>query len=220
VNDLLKWERALEDGRVVSPSSVKLMHASTTLAGGTEVGYGLGTRLGETAGRRKLGHTGGGTSNKAVLARYPDDDVTIAVLLNTEAYNARVTAMEVESAVARLLFGAPEQAPPPTLSAEQLRRYAGAYDETGRKTRIVLDPQQQRLTAGGFGPLLPEGGDAFVDEDDPGVSLRFVTSGDRVVGYERRHEGWFVEYGRRAGDVSPDERPAPRPRGRRQRRAS
>ena len=55
-------------------------------------GYGLGTRLGDTAGHRKLGHTGGGTSNKAVLARYPDDDVTIAVLLNTEAYNARVTA--------------------------------------------------------------------------------------------------------------------------------
>jgi CubicO group peptidase (beta-lactamase class C family) len=220
VTDLLKWERALEEGRVISPASLALMRASTVLAGGTEIGYGLGTRLGDTAGHRKLGHTGGGTSNKAVLARYPDDDVTIAVLLNTEAYNARVTAMEIESAVARALFGVPEPAAPPTLTAEQLARYAGAYDETGRMTRIVVDPRQQRLTAGRFGPLLPEGGDAFVDEDDPGVSLRFVTSGDRVVGYVRRHEGWFVEYGRRVGDASAvPERPA-RPRGRRSRRAS
>jgi CubicO group peptidase (beta-lactamase class C family) len=220
VSDLVKWERALEDGRVITPASLKLMRASTTLAGGTEIGYGLGTRLGDTAGHRKLGHTGGGTSNKAVLARYPDDDVTIAVLLNTEAYNARVTAMEIESGVARLLFGVPGPAAPATLSVEQLARYSGAYDETGRVTRIVLDPQQPRLTAGGFGPLLPEGGDAFVDEDDPGVSLRFVSSGDRVVGYERRHEGWFVEYGRRTGDASAaDERPARRSRGRRHRRA-
>ena len=217
VTDLLKWERALEEGRVISPASLNAMRASTTLAGGTEIGYGLGTRLGDTAGHRKLGHTGGGTSNKAVLARYPDDDVTIVVLLNTEAYKARVTAMEIESGVARLLFGLPEQAPPATLSVEQLGRYSGAYDETGRITRVVLDPKQPRLTAGGFGPLLPEGGDAFVDEDDPSVGLRFVTSGDRVVGYVRSHEGWFVEYGRRVGDASAaDERPARRSRGRRQ----
>jgi CubicO group peptidase (beta-lactamase class C family) len=220
VADLLKWERALEAGRVVSPASLRLMRASTRLAGGTEVGYGLGTRLGDTAGHRKLGHTGGGTSNKAVLARYAEDDVTIAVLLNTEAYNARVTAMEIESGVARLLFGLPALAAPPTLTVDQLRRYAGAYDETGRVTRVVLDTKQQRLTAGGFGPLLPEGGDAFVDEDDPGVSLRFVTSGDTVVGYERRHEGWFVEYGRRVGDVPDDEPPPRRARGRRHRRAN
>ncbi|HET8645415.1 MAG TPA: serine hydrolase domain-containing protein, partial [Vicinamibacteria bacterium] len=222
VNDLLRFVRALEEGRVVSPASLQVMRAAAMLPGGVEIGYGLGTRMGETAGRRKLGHTGGGTSNKAVLARYPQDDVTIAVLLNTEAYEARVTAMELEAAVARLLFGAPEAPVPASVPVEQLRRYAGTYDETGRVTRVTVDAEGHRLAAGGFGPLLPEGGDAFVDADDPGVSLRFVTRDAVVIGYMRRHEGWFVDFGRRIGDaemvVEKPKASRPARRGRRHRR--
>jgi hypothetical protein len=192
------------------------MRTPTTVAGGVEIGYGLGTRLGDTAGHRKLGHTGGGTSNKAVLARYPDDDVMIAVLLNTEAYGARVLAMELESAVARVLFKVPDSPPPAAaVPAEQLRRYTGTYSETRHVTRVVVDASSQHLTAGGLGPLLPEGGDAFVDQDDPGVSLRFVVSGERVLGFTRRHEGWFVAFGRRTGEAG--SAPVSRPRVRHRR---
>jgi CubicO group peptidase (beta-lactamase class C family) len=223
VNDLLRWERALEEGRVIAAADVAAMRTPTTLTGGVPIGYGLGTRMGDTAGHRKLGHTGGGTSNKAVLARYPDDGVLIAVLLNTEAYEARVTAMELEAAIARLLFGVPDQPQPAVVPPEQLRRYTGVYRETSRMTSVVMDAQNQRLTAAGFGPLVPEGGDAFVDEDDPGVSLRFILSGDRVQGFERRHEGWFVNFGRRVGDAgsaAPEkQKPRSRGRARRHRRA-
>lgn len=220
VNDLLRWERALEEGRVISPQDVQAMRTPTTLAGGVPIGYGLGTRIGDTAGHRKLGHTGGGTSNKAVLARYPDDGVLIAVLFNTEAYEARVTPMELEAAIARLLFHVPDQPQPASVPPDQLRRYTGVYRETGRMTAVVLDTANQRLTAAGFGPLLPEGGDAFVDEHDPGVSLRFVGAGERVQGFERRHEGWFVNFGRRVGDADSAAavKPKPRARTRRHRR--
>jgi CubicO group peptidase (beta-lactamase class C family) len=219
VNDLLRWDQALQEGRVISQSSVEAMRRPALLPGGVAVGYGLGTRMGETAGHRKLGHTGGGTSNKAVLARYPDDGATIAVLLNTEAYNARVTAMEIEDRVARALLALPEApATDVTVLVEQLQRYTGAYNELGRTTRVVVEPGTQRLTAGGFGPLLPQGGDAFVDADDPGVGLRFLVDGERVTGYLRLHDGWFVEFGRRMGDASLlPERPA-RKSGRRARK--
>jgi len=202
VNDLLLWEHALDEGRVISATDRQAMLTPTVLQGGIEIGYGLGTRMGDTGGHRKLGHTGGGTSNKAVLAHYPDDDVTIAVLFNTEAYVARVTAMEVEDRVARLLFGLPaETGGGAPLSNEQLQRYSGAYGEHGRTTRVVVDRERQRLAAGGFGPLLSQGGDAFVDERDPAVTLQFVTSGDHVLGYLRRHAGWFVQFGRRTGEA-------------------
>jgi hypothetical protein len=88
---------------------------------------------------------------------------------------------------------------------------------------VFVDATSGRLTANGFGPLLPEGGDAFVDEDDPGARLRFLAGGGSVTGYIRSNEGWFVDYGRRVGDLaaSDDRRPArpasPR-RGRRHRR--
>jgi CubicO group peptidase (beta-lactamase class C family) len=223
VNDLLRWQRALDEGRVLSAGSLRVMRAAATLPGNVEIGYGLGIRMGETAGRRKLGHTGGGTSNKAVLAHYPGEGATIAVLLNTEAYEARVTAMELEAAIARLLFGVHATPSPPGLSADQLLRYEGTYDETGRVTRISADAPRARLVANGFGPLLPEGGDAFVDQDDPGVGLRFLVRGGLIAGYVRTNEGWFVDFGRRVGDLSvpvekpPARRAAPR-RGRRHRR--
>jgi hypothetical protein len=203
---------------VINAAHRQAMMTPTVLGDGVEIGYGLGTRLGDTGGHRKLGHTGGGTSNKAVLAHYPDDGVTIAVLLNTEAYVARVTAMEVEDRVSRLLFGLPaEPAGGPPLDLEQLQRYSGAYGERGRTTRVVVDRARQRLTAGGLGPLVHQGGDAFVDEGDPAVMLQFVTSGDRVLGYQRKHAGWFVQFGRRTGEAGPE--PVVKKRAKRTRRA-
>jgi D-alanyl-D-alanine carboxypeptidase len=58
--DLLKWQAALDSGRVLTPSSLALMRTPTTLADGTKIDYGLGTRLGSLAGHRVVGHTGSG----------------------------------------------------------------------------------------------------------------------------------------------------------------
>jgi CubicO group peptidase (beta-lactamase class C family) len=59
-SDLLKWQVALDSGRVLKASSLKLMRTPTMLADGTTVDYGLGTRLGSLEGHRILGHTGSG----------------------------------------------------------------------------------------------------------------------------------------------------------------
>jgi CubicO group peptidase (beta-lactamase class C family) len=128
VLDLVRFESALEAGRVVSPAMLRAMRTPTRLPGGLEADYGLGTRLGFTGGRRKLGHTGGGQSNKAVLARFAEEDVTVAVLLNTERANALVTATDIEERVERLLFGLPEPGERSVpASAAELTRYAGDY---------------------------------------------------------------------------------------------
>jgi len=59
-SDLLKWQAALDTGRVLTPSSLALMRTPTTLADGTKIDYGLGTFLGSLDGHRVLGHTGSG----------------------------------------------------------------------------------------------------------------------------------------------------------------
>src|SRR6266545_3917984 len=92
VLDLVRWEKALEEGRVISPPMLQAMRAPARLPSGLQADYGYGTRLGITGSHHKLGHTGGGQSNKAVLARYPDDEVTVAVLRSEEHTNAHVTA--------------------------------------------------------------------------------------------------------------------------------
>lgn len=100
--DLLKWEAALDGGRVLSSSSLALMRAPTTLVDGTKIDYGLGTRLGSLAGHRVLGHTGSGGGFRSVLESFPDDHLTIVILINTEDGSPPPVAMASEIAGAAL----------------------------------------------------------------------------------------------------------------------
>ncbi len=220
VLDLVRWQKALDEGRVVSAAAVQSMRAPTRLADGHEADYGFGTRLGWSAGRRKVGHTGGGRSNKAVLARYPDDDVTIAVLLNTERSGAEVAATDLEAEVGRLFFGAPETSAGVTLTAQDLARYTGEYRDGVRAMRVVSEGGALKLRVGpgprGLSPLIAQGGDVFVDGEEPSLHLRFQMEGDRARAYARYHNGWFVGAGVRTGDLRPA---APSPPARRRRPA-
>ena len=203
VRDLVRWEKALEEGRVISPAMLQAMRAPASLPDGSEADYGYGTRLGLTGGHRKLGHTGGGQSNKAVLARYPDDDVTVAVLLNTERASATVTATDLEERIERLFFGLAEPSPRSgSLSAAELQRYAGPYREGSRLVRVGT--QKGALTVHpGLGHrldsrLAPGGGDVFVDAEEPSIELRFHVGDGPARGYSRYHNGWFVALGLRS----------------------
>ncbi|HEY3121661.1 MAG TPA: serine hydrolase domain-containing protein [Vicinamibacteria bacterium] len=225
VVDLVRFEQALDEGRVVSTAALQAMRSPTRLPDGLEADYGYGTRLGITGGHRKLGHTGGGRSNKAVLARYPDDDATIAVLLNTERTDARVVATDLEDQVARLLFGLPQTpSGTVTVSPQELNRYPGQYREGVRLVRVVAEGAALKLQGGPrrrrASPLIAQGGDVFVDADEPSVQLRFLVSGDRARGYGRYHNSWFVGLGVRVGDLPAGGATAPAGRAARRRRTA
>jgi len=105
--DLLKWQAALDGGRVLSTSSVELMRRPTTLADGTAIDYGLGTRLGSLDGHRVLGHTGSGGGFNAALESFPADGLTIAIVMNTG--NAAGPSMMLATAIARAVLGLPDK---------------------------------------------------------------------------------------------------------------
>jgi hypothetical protein len=208
VLDLVKWDRALNDGRLLAPASLQGLRNPTRLSDGLEVGYGFGTRLGFTGGHRKYGHTGGGKSNKAVLAHYRDEDVTIVVLTNTEGMHPRVAAMDLEARIARLFFGLPEPALGSVLVPEEdLRRYAGEYRYGSRLMRVMVEGRTLKLQTGprrlDTSPLIAQSGDVFLNPKDPSVELRFLVNGDRARSFARYHNGWFVGLGVRTGDLRP-----------------
>jgi CubicO group peptidase (beta-lactamase class C family) len=196
VLDLVRWERALESGRVLSPALRDAMRTPTRLPGSLDADYGLGTRMGWTAGHRKIGHTGGGQGNKAVIARYPDDDVTIAVLLNTERPNAPVTANELEERVARLFFGVPEAGALEPAPLEDGQRYAGAYRVGRRNASVALDAGALTMHPGFHhrtdSRLVAAGGGVFFAEEDPSIELRFQVRDDQTRGFSRYRNGWFA----------------------------
>jgi D-alanyl-D-alanine carboxypeptidase len=126
--DLLKWQAALDSGRVLSASSLKLMRTPTTLNDGTLIDYGLGTRFGSVEGHSVFGHTGGGGGFNSLLESFLDDHLTIAVLMNS-GYGAG-PSLALGRAIARAMIGLPEKKILRDLPApkEELATLIGRYD--------------------------------------------------------------------------------------------
>ena len=129
-SDLLKWQAALDLGRVLTPSSLALMRTPTTLSDGTTIDYGLGTRLGSLDGHRVLGHYGGESRGgfRPLLESFPDDHLTIVILVNMgDAASPSPVAIAPE--IARAALGLKKKALLDlTVPGAELARLSGKYD--------------------------------------------------------------------------------------------
>jgi D-alanyl-D-alanine carboxypeptidase len=103
VPDLLGFWRALENGMVVSLASFEKMSTPNPLPDGTPTSYGYGLFRSAYKGHRVLSHSGHVPGYSAQLVRYPDDDLTIAVLTNTDS----LAPLQIEMRIADLLLGLP-----------------------------------------------------------------------------------------------------------------
>lgn len=126
--DLVKWQAALDSGRVLTPSSLALMRTPTTLSDGTTIDYGLGTRLGSLDGHQVLGHTGGRGGFRPLLESFPDDHLTIVILMNM-GDAASPSPVAVAPEIARAALGLKKNAllDLPVPGAE-LAALSGKYD--------------------------------------------------------------------------------------------
>jgi D-alanyl-D-alanine carboxypeptidase len=100
--DLLKWQMALNKDHVVSKHSLAAMRIPTELADGASIDYGLGTRIGLLEGHPVFGATGSGGGFTTALETFPDDKLSIAVLINTASDGAPT---ELAGAIARSVLG-------------------------------------------------------------------------------------------------------------------
>ncbi len=123
--DLITWQQALENGRVISPAGVAQMRTPSRLNDGTTIDYGLGTRMGTLEGHRVVGHTGSGGGYKAILESFPDDGVMIAVLSNTET----ASVASVAGALARAALGLePHEPVDSPVPPDEALAIAGTFD--------------------------------------------------------------------------------------------
>jgi CubicO group peptidase (beta-lactamase class C family) len=201
VGDLSRLPTALARGNVVNAASLAAMREPTTLASGIAIDYGLGVRRGVLEGHELWGHTGGMDSYWSVLARYPDDDVTIVVLVNTEG--ADEDALTIAGNVARVVLrlGEPVLADLP-VTPKEAAAYAGTYQRSSDRIRIYAEAGHLRRAVEGSerppGTLLcqAQGSFAFTVEY-PMDRLVFHVVGDRAVGSSEYYNGIFAEYSNR-----------------------
>lgn len=136
VRDMLAFQCALDDGRLLTPASLAMMREPASITVGAEtvaVPYGLATMMGPFEARRKLGHQGTWFGGSAHFVHFPDDDVTLVVLTNTN-WGGTVQARELGSRIAHNLFG--DMAPgysrtPLPIDEEFARIVTGNYQWNG-----------------------------------------------------------------------------------------
>jgi hypothetical protein len=108
VEDLIRWDQALYSGQLVPRESLEAIFAPyvriTDLPYAPSydaVSYGYGWFVGGRLGHRVAGH--GGTYNgfRALIERYPDDEISIIILSNLESSDISVTIFPAD-----MIFGA------------------------------------------------------------------------------------------------------------------
>lgn len=84
--DLAEFADALAKGRLLDPATVKLLWTSQRTRDGkvTEYGIGWSTDV-DSMGRRRMSHGGGSVGGTAYLIIYPDQDLIVAVLVNSDS---------------------------------------------------------------------------------------------------------------------------------------
>jgi CubicO group peptidase (beta-lactamase class C family) len=99
--ELVAWEIALAGGKVVSRESYEEMTTPFLLESGEESPYGFGLALGQQRGRACVFHGGGIFGFNSWLGRFPEEELTIAVISNSEGLAAQSVALDL----ARELLG-------------------------------------------------------------------------------------------------------------------
>jgi CubicO group peptidase (beta-lactamase class C family) len=174
VGDLLIWNENLKSGKVGGPALLQAMHKQGVLNNGRKISYASGLMIGEFNGTPEVSHTGSTAGYRAFLARFPEKQLSIALLCNAANANPGALGGQVTS----LLLPAPARtaATPPrraAVSAADLQRLAQVYrdvvsseplrltfnDSTLRLGNVELIPVSAREFVAGNRRLVVEGGE-------------------------------------------------------------
>lgn len=176
--DLARWDAALDAERLLTTASKEAMWAPSKLSDGSATGYGLGWFVDEVNGHRHVHHAGGAPGSAAILARYPDDRLTVILLANggapyMQALDFGVAQRYIPGLVSRKVV---------RLGADTLDSYTGYYNVFGSQLlKVTREGDALVLDDGGrlVNAFLPLSEDEFVAEDaDRGFTLTRSQSGE------------------------------------------
>ncbi|MHB9108097.1 MAG: serine hydrolase [Armatimonadota bacterium] len=174
--DLYRWERALFGGRVLSPASLQAM---TTVVAGD---YGYGQSIGNQFKRTVISHIGRINGYVSYLGYFPDERVTIVLLLN---YDIGLVAIEnLSRDVAAICLGEKYQQPAAKaapVDPSLLDAYAGTY-ELAPDYRITVTRKGDHLFA-------QAGGQAAVELFPTAAGAFFIKGIDTRIAFTKDDKG-------------------------------
>jgi CubicO group peptidase (beta-lactamase class C family) len=199
VGDLLRWNENLTTGKVGGPEFIQKMQEQMRLNGGRQIQYAKGLVVSSYRGVREVSHGGSTAGYRAFLARYPAQNLSVALLCNIANVNPTSRAHEVADI---FLEGAPSVAAPRPafeIPPARLAALAGLYRNPrsmdvlrlsvdGRTLRtaanVVLTPVSERVfRIGSAGDEI-----RFSEDNGPARTVLLLTADGDTVPHERVNE--------------------------------
>lgn len=196
VLDLARYERGLEQDRLFKAALLREMRMPTRVPD-ARLDYGLGTRLGHLGRHAIAGHTGNGGGFRNILEHFPDDDLTIVVLSNTE--NSSISASMVATRIARLILDVPNASADLPVAPADLKAWTGRYvTDDGNIETIPIGNDHLGFRPAPDGPLIPMryGGNGTFTVA-PEVTVHFEGGNGEVVWAQSYAGGLFTDASRR-----------------------
>jgi D-alanyl-D-alanine carboxypeptidase len=182
VLDLLKWQRALVEGRVLDPASYAMMTTPGSLNDGTPTDYAMGVVEWPLGKEKFTFHTGGAVGFTSFLGYLPGNDATVIVMANGNA-----DPLKIGTELVRIARGWP-LVKAMAISRREMERYVGTYE--GSHVTAIVQEANGELEADVSGTpsirflfpvrLLKRGENDFVVGWEPESHVRFHVSGDRA----------------------------------------
>lgn len=167
VDDLLRWNRALHEGRVLKSETYRRMITPEGKAVDARYGFGLGADT--VRGQPQLQHGGGIFGFSSFLAYLPGPDISVVVLENDDAYPGRERSEALARRLAAIALGNPYPAPIAVpVEAAALQAAEGVYrfpSDVVRTLRVVDGRLTAQRTGGNRSTLVPIETDDFLYED-------------------------------------------------------
>lgn len=136
VRDLMAWNQALhgdgEGGHLLGEDGYRQLITPEPLVDGTPVRYAKGLVITQRAGQPRISHGGGIFGFVSELRYLPEEDLSIAVLINTAG---RVSPSQIAREIEDVLLG-PEPTVIPRYFGGDLTPYTGSYRGPGRGRRL------------------------------------------------------------------------------------
>lgn len=168
VDDLLKWNRALHEGKVLKQASYQAMITPVGKAVDNDYGFGIGATT--LRGEPQLQHGGGIHGFSSHLLYLPGQDLTAVVLYNADGGRPGMLGTStLANVITAHAMGKPYPAKTPIdLAADALREYEGVYriDKDNVRVLRVADGRLTSQRSGGMTfPLIPVAKDVFLFDE-------------------------------------------------------
>lgn len=186
--DLLKYRRGVFEGGATDAGVRAQLLRRERLPDGFELPYTLGCLVvSDLAGHRRIGHPGDIYGFSAQYSYYPDDDLTVVILTNTQS--AQLSPSSLELKIVRVVLGLPApRSVDLTASPQVLAALAGDYSVTDirfgfdRLGFVVKNDALQMQFGGAHAeaagiPLRYQGGNVFVSSMDDEQRIEFSPAG-------------------------------------------